>query len=338
MGLPLAGPTAAAARLEGSKAFAKQFMQRHGIPTAACGIFDNASAAEAYINEHPQALVVKADGLAAGKGVFVCSDAEEAKTAVRMLLRGDLGAAGQKVVVEAKLQGEEASFMVLTDGQRIWPLAGSQDHKALNDGNTGPNTGGMGAYSPAPVMDDALSEKVMAQVVEPTIRGMAEEGCPFQGILYVGLMIQGQNFYALEYNCRLGDPETQPLLARLESDLVPYLAGLAEGKLPAEALRWDPRTALCVVLAAQGYPGPYETGFPIQGIEEAESQEGAMVFHAGTDIMNGRLVTKGGRVLGVTALGTDIKRAQDRAYQATRCIHWPGMHYRKDIGNYALQR
>jgi phosphoribosylamine--glycine ligase len=333
-GLRVAGPTQAAARLEGSKAFAKAFMERHGIPTATAATFEDPGEAERYIEAHAAARVVKADGLAAGKGVVVCGSAAEARAAVQRILGGAFGAAGRRVVVEERLQGEEASFMAISDGERIWPLAGSQDHKAAFDGDSGPNTGGMGAYSPAPILDAALEEAVMARVMVPAIRGLAAEGIPYRGVLYAGLMIEpDRSFRVLEFNCRLGDPETQPVLARLGSDLVPYLAGVADGRLPAEPPVWDPRAAVCVVMASGGYPGPSIQGLPIEGIAEAEALGDVLVFHAGTARDHaGRLLTAGGRVLGVTGLGADVAAARARAYQAAERIHFQDRHYRRDIG------
>ncbi len=335
-GLLLAGPTAAAARLEGSKAFAKAFLRRHEIPTAPFGVFEEPEPAFAYIDANPRALVVKADGLAAGKGVFICGTGEEAKEAVSRLLQGSLGDAGRQVLVEERLEGEEASFIVITDGRRLWPFAGSQDHKRVHDGDRGPNTGGMGAYCPAPIIDDDLQQRIIDQIMTPTIQGMAAEGNLFQGILYAGLMIDGGVPQVLEFNCRFGDPETQPLMMGLESDLVPYLLGSARGELPPQAPRWSPKTALCVILAAEGYPGSYRTGLPISGLEEVASAEEIAIFHSGTATRDDSLVTAGGRVLGVTALGKDPRHAQELAYAAAGRIHWPGMHYRKDIGHRAL--
>jgi phosphoribosylamine--glycine ligase len=338
-GLLLAGPSAEGARLEGSKAFAKEFMERHGIPTARFGVFDETTRAEAmdFIGDHLEALVVKADGLAAGKGVYVCDDGEEAKRRVAALLAGELGNAGRKVVVEERLRGEEASFIVLTDGERIQPLQPSQDHKAAFDGDRGPNTGGMGAYSPAPVLDDALQQQVLSRIVEPTVRGMADEGTRYRGFLYVGLMVVDGQARVLEYNCRLGDPEAQPLMARLDDDLGPYLEGMARGELPARPLRWDPRAALCVVMASGGYPGQYGRGMPIQGIEDLSVMDDVVAFQAGTAMVEGKLVVAGGRVLGVTALGVGIEQAQSRAYEAVHRIHWDAVHFRRDIGYRALR-
>jgi phosphoribosylamine--glycine ligase len=335
-GLLVAGPCAAAARLEGSKAFAKQFMKRHGIPTAPFGVFESADEASRYIDAHPDALVIKADGLAAGKGVFVCSDPAEAKRRVSELLEGAMGAAGERVVVEERLGGEEASFIALTDGDRIWPLAASQDHKAACDGDRGPNTGGMGAYSPAPVLGADRQRQVLETIIRPVVEGMAADGTSYRGVLYAGLMVTDRGIQVLEYNCRFGDPETQPLLCRLESDLLPYLDGVARGELPDAAPRWDDRAALCVVMAAAGYPGRYDKGQRIEGIDRAEGLDDVVVFHAGTGGEAGDLRVAGGRVLGVTALGPGIREAQARAYEAVRLIKWDGAHFRTDIGYRAL--
>jgi phosphoribosylamine--glycine ligase len=335
-GLLLAGPCGAAARLEGSKAFAKEFMERHGIPTAHFGVFGQLDEAQRYIDAHPNALVVKADGLAAGKGVFVCSNADVAKRKVAELLEGAMGAAGERVVVEERLRGEEASFIALTDGERIWPLAASQDHKAAFDGDRGPNTGGMGAYSPAPVLGEARQRQVMESIIRRAVEGMAVDGTPYRGVLYAGLMVTEQGIQVLEFNCRFGDPETQPLLVRLESDLVPYLDGIARGELPDEAPRWDERAALCVVMAAGGYPGRYDKGQVIEGIDRAGALEDVVVFHAGTGGGGGELRVAGGRVLGVTALGQGIREARTRAYEAVDLIRWDGAHFRTDIGHRAL--
>ncbi|MCC6746314.1 MAG: phosphoribosylamine--glycine ligase [Deltaproteobacteria bacterium] len=335
-GIPLVGPTRSAARLEGSKAFAKEFMARHGIPTAAFGVFEDPAEAARYIDGERGARVIKADGLAAGKGVVVAGDAEEAKRAAAAMLGGALGGAGRRIVVEERLEGEELSLIALTDGERIQVLAGCQDHKALLDGDRGPNTGGMGAYSPAPLLRPALLERAIRDVLEPTVRGMAADGAPFRGFLYAGLMIRDDELRVLEFNCRLGDPETQPLMLRMESDLAPHLLGAAAGKLPDEAIVWDPRVAVCVVLASREYPGECRTGLPITGVSEAEGLAQVTVFQAATAEAGGQLVTAGGRVLGVTALGGDVAEARARAYDAASRIHWEGVQYRRDIGWRAL--
>ncbi len=336
-GLIGAGPTAAAARLEGSKAFAKQFMQRQGIPTAPFGVFDSQVAADALIDANPLARVIKADGLAAGKGVYLTREAAEAKAAVAKILGGAHGEAGRQVLVEDRLDGEEVSVIALCDGERVMPLASSQDHKAALDGDRGPNTGGMGAYSPAPVLDQALQQRVVSEILEPTVRGMAAEGSRYRGVLYAGLMIVEGRPYVLEYNCRFGDPECQPLMARMADDLLPYLHGTAVGRLPEQPPRWDERAARCVVLAAEGYPGSYPKGRLIEGLEAASALEDVVVFHAGTALDGEHLVTAGGRVLGVTGLGADIAGARQAAYCAAEMISWEGRRYRTDIGHRALR-
>lgn len=338
-GLPCFGPTAAGARLEGSKAFAKAFMQRHGIPTAAHGSFDNAEEAIAWIRERDRPLVVKADGLAAGKGVMVCDTAADAEQAVHdMLDEGAFGEAGARVVVEDRLEGEEASYMVLAAGTCALELASSQDHKALEEGDTGPNTGGMGAYSPAPVVDGQVHARIVDRIVRPTLQGLARDGIPYTGFLYAGLMIDPDGEpRVLEFNCRLGDPETQPLLMRLESDLVELVQAALDDELDSVSAEWDPRTALGVVMAAGGYPGSYGKGIRITGLD-SEDPPDTKVFHAGTSEQEGQLVTSGGRVLCVCALGDSVAEAQQRAYERVRAIDWEGVYYREDIGFRALAR
>jgi phosphoribosylamine--glycine ligase len=339
-GMPCFGPVAAAAQLESSKAFAKDFMARHGIPTAAYGQFTDIPTAEAFIREHGAPIVVKADGLAAGKGVVVAEDEAQAIAAVRDMLAGNaFGEAGHRVVIEEFLEGEEASFIVMADGRHVLPLASSQDHKAVGDGDTGPNTGGMGAYSPAPVLDEALHRRVMQEVIRPTLAGMAAEGHPFTGFLYAGLMIAPDGTpRVLEYNVRFGDPETQPVMMRLRSDLVTLCQAALAGRLNEEQAEWDPRVALGVVMAAGGYPGSYEKGAPILGLDQ-DFGPSVKVFHAGTATDDsGRVVTAGGRVLCVTALGETVREAQTAAYTACDRIHWDGAFYRKDIGYRAIAR
>jgi phosphoribosylamine--glycine ligase len=334
------GPTAAAARLEGSKAFAKEMLRRVGVPTAASGAFTDAAAAAAYIDSRPVPQVVKADGLAAGKGVVVCSDAAEARAAVRDMI-GDrrFGAAGATVVVEDRLEGEEASYMALCDGERVIPLASSQDHKRALDGDRGPNTGGMGAYSPAPIVTPALERRVLDEILRPLVRGMAEAGTPYRGVLYAGLMIQGDTVNVLEINCRFGDPETQVVVPRLAEDLLPLLAASARGALPDRLLAWDPRAALGVVMASGGYPGPPDTGRVVRGLEDATALSDVVVFHAGTAVGDrGQVVTTGGRVLCVTGFGATFDNARTVAYSATGRISWPNVHYRRDIGHRAPRR
>ena len=342
--LPCFGPSQAAARLEGSKAFAKEFMARHDIPTAACETFVDAAAAERYIRRRGTPIVVKADGLAAGKGVVVArGDVDEAVEAARaMLCEGRFGNAGRKVVVEDCLSGEEASFICLCDGATAQPLASSQDHKPRDDGDLGPNTGGMGAYSPADVVTPEVHQRVMDRIVRPTLRGMAAEGAPFQGFLYVGLMIDSEGAPSVvEFNCRFGDPEAQPVLMRLKSDLAALcLTALEEGlgDIGEADVDWDPRTALGVVLASGGYPLDYETGHVIQGLDAQDDMPDTKIFHAGTALADGRVVTAGGRVLCVTGLGANVAQAQQRAYARVAKLGWPAMSYRKDIGFRALQR
>ena len=338
-GLACFGPMAAAARLEGSKAFAKEFMARHDIPTAAFGVFGNVNQAVRFIRETGAPIVVKADGLAAGKGVIVARTTDEAEQAVYEILADErFGEAGHRVVIEEFLEGEEASFICMCDGRHVLPLATSQDHKAVGDGDTGPNTGGMGAYSPAPVIDEALHDRVMREVIEPTVAGMAAEGAAFTGFLYAGLMIAPDGrIGVLEFNVRFGDPETQPVMMRLESDLVELCLAALEGRLDRSSARWDPRAALGVVLAAGGYPGSYESGQVISGLEGLDD-EGIKVFHAGTAEREGDVVTAGGRVLCVTALGDSVAAAQQAAYTAADRIEWDGKYCRSDIGYRAVER
>ena len=337
-GLPCFGPTQAAAQLESSKSFAKAFMARHGIPTAQHRTFNELAPAEAYIRGRGTSVVIKADGLAAGKGVVVARDADEAVAAARDMLVGErFGVAGRQVVVEDFLVGEEASFTCLVDGERALPLATSQDHKARDDGDEGPNTGGMGAYSPAPVVTAAVHDRIMAEIVDPTVQGMAADGHPYQGFLYVGLMIGPDGApQVVEYNCRFGDPEAQPVLMRLRSDLAMLCAQALGGGLANVEVDWDPRPALGVVLAAGGYPLAYDSGDPIAGL--GDDMADAKVFHAGTRSMDGTVVTSGGRVLCVVGLGENIAAAQQRAYKRVSRIDWRGMQYRRDIGYRAVAR
>ena len=333
------GPTQAAAQLESSKAFAKKFMWEEGIPTAEAAIFDDVTRAQDYIRWHNAPLVVKADGLAAGKGVTVCQTRDEALQAVHQAMQAKVfGEAGCRVVLEELLQGEEASFHVLVDGDTVLPLVPAQDHKRVYDADRGLNTGGMGAYSPAPVITAALHQRVMAEIIEPTVRGMAARGTPYRGVLYAGLMIVAERPYVIEFNARFGDPETQPLLVRLHNDLLPLLDGAARGHLGDVRAEYRADAAVCVVMAAGGYPGSYATGSPITGVEEIERLENTWVFHAGTAIQDGRLVTHGGRVLGVTTRATSLASAITHAYDAVAQIQWAGAHYRRDIGHRALRR
>ncbi len=337
-GLRCFGPTRATAQLEGSKVFAKHFMTRHHIPTATYASFTDPQAAVAFIRSQGAPLVVKADGLAAGKGVVVAQSEEEAVRAVLDMLEARrFGTAGAQVVIEECLAGEEASFIVMADGRHVLPLASSQDHKRVGDGDTGPNTGGMGAYSPAPVVTPAIHEHVMREVIEPTVRGMAADGHPYTGFLYAGLMIAPDGTpKVLEFNCRFGDPETQPVLTRLKSDLIDLVEAALAGRLDTVTAEWDPRPALGVVMAAAGYPGPIRTGDPIHGLPPDATD--AKVFHAGTSLRDGAVVTSGGRVLCVTALGADVAAAQRRAYEVASGIRWTGAHYRRDIGHRAIAR
>lgn len=345
-GLRVFGPTRAAAQLESSKAFAKDFMRRHGIPTAAYDTFTDAAAAHAYVDQLGAPIVIKADGLAAGKGVVVAMSLAEAHEAIDfMLLDNKLGVShnvgGARVVIEEFLQGEEASFIVLADGKNVVPLATSQDHKRLGDADTGPNTGGMGAYSPAPVVTPNIHAKVMHEVILPTLEGMAKDGIPYTGFLYAGLMIDAEgNPKTLEFNCRMGDPETQPIMMRLKSDLLEVMTHAADGTLDQVELQWDRRVALGVVMAAGGYPldprkGAVIAGLPANGQQSADD---AMVFHAGTQEQGGQVTVSGGRVLCVTALGESVRTAQQRAYEVLAPIAFEGMQFRRDIGYRAIKR
>jgi phosphoribosylamine--glycine ligase len=337
-GLRIFGPTRAAARLESSKDFAKSFMVRHNIPTALHRTFESADAAKAFVSQRGAPIVVKADGLAAGKGVVVASSVEQAHEAIeRMMTGGSLGEAGMRVVVEEFLQGEEASFIVMSDGTHVLPLATSQDHKRLRDGDQGPNTGGMGAYSPAPVVTPKLHARVMREIILPAVQGMSQDGTPYVGFLYAGLMIdRAGNPKTLEFNCRLGDPEAQPILLRLKSDLLELIERALAGNLKDVEVEWDRRTALGVVLAAQGYPDEPRKGDRIEGLPKPSAD--CRVFHAGTRLEGKALVTNGGRVLCVTALGDAVRIARTRAYEALERIRFDGMQYRKDIGHRALKK
>lgn len=338
-GLKIFGPSKAAAQLEGSKAFTKDFLARHNIPTAEYQNFTEIEPAIAYIRQKGAPIVIKADGLAAGKGVIVAMTLKEAEDAVHDMLAGNaFGDAGHRVVIEEFLDGEEASFIVMVDGEHVEPMATSQDHKRVGDGDTGLNTGGMGAYSPAPVVTDDVFTKVMEQVIYPTVNGMAQEGNVYVGFLYAGLMIDKQgNPKVIEFNCRFGDPETQPIMMRIQSDLVELCLAAVEGKLNTVKSQWDPRPALGVVLAAGGYPGDYNTKDVILGLP-AEIDQDCKVFHAGTSLENGQVYTNGGRVLCVTALGNTVSDAQQYAYEQLKNIYWHGCYYRHDIGYRAIER
>ena len=339
-GLPCFGPARGAAQLEGSKAFMKDFLQRHGIPTAAYATFSDLDEATAYIRAQGAPIVVKADGLAAGKGVIIAHSVEEAIAAATDMLAGNaFGDAGHRIVVEEFLQGEEASFIVMADGRHVLPMATSQDHKARDTGDRGPNTGGMGAYSPAPVVTPAVHDRIMKEVIEPTIEGMTRDGHPYTGFLYAGLMVLADgSVRVLEFNCRFGDPETQPIMMRLESDLVALCTAALDGCLDrCGDIHWDARHALGVVLVAGGYPGAYDKGLPIEGLDVATPDD-IKIFHSGTATRDGRIVTAGGRVLCVCALGDTVSEAQRKAYAHIRHIHWKDMYFRDDIGYRAIAR
>ena len=338
-GLKVFGPSKNAAYIEGSKAFSKDLMRKYNVPTAAYGVFTELDEAEKFIKQTGAPIVVKADGLAAGKGVIIAQSCEEAVAAVRDMLSGNaFGAAGSRVVIEEFLTGEEASFLVLTDGKNIIPLASAQDHKAVFDNDQGPNTGGMGAYSPAPVVTPEIHEAAMREVIEPTVAGMAAEGRPYRGVLYAGLMIRAGVVPPLAFPARFGDPECQPLLMRMKSDIVPLLLAIADGNLAGHSIEWHQKAAVCVVMAAEGYPGNYRKGDTIDGLDQAAALDEVSVFHAGTAIRDGKCVTSGGRVLGITALGGTVKEAIEKAYGGVALIRWPGVHFRNDIGKKALGR
>ena len=340
-GVAVFGPSAAAARLESSKAWAKDFMNRHGIPTARFALFEDLGEARAHVNANPEACVVKADGLAAGKGVTVCDDAAQALEALdEAMQERRFGEAGARVVIEERLVGEEASYYAITDGEHVLSLVAAQDHKRVWDDDRGENTGGMGAYAPAPVVDERVEKRILEEVVHPTLRGMAEEGHPYSGVLYVGLMIDAAGTpRVIEYNVRFGDPETQPLLLGLESDLVPLLEGAARGTLREEAPPRFEGAAVCVVLASGGYPREFRKGLPIQGLEAAAALPDVVIFHAGTrHVEGGGFETSGGRVLGVTARGDSVSIARDRAYQAVSQVHFEDSHHRGDIAARAIAR
>ena len=336
-GLKIFGPTRRAARLEGSKVFAKDFLARHNIPTAAYGNFTNEAEAISYIKQQGAPIVIKADGLAAGKGVILAQTEDEAIAAVKDMLSGNsFGEAGARVVIEEFLQGEEASFICMVDGENILPMATSQDHKARDEGDTGPNTGGMGAYSPAPLVTDEIHQRAIDKIIRPTVEGMAKEGNPFSGFLYAGLMINNGEPKVLEYNVRFGDPETQPIMMRLQSDLVELCLAAIDGTLNQQQTRWDSQFALGVVLAAGGYPASYNKGDVISGLEGLDTHK-SKVFHAGTIIIDDQIVTHGGRVLCACGMGNTVAEAQKVAYEIAEKIHWKNIYYRKDIGFKAIK-
>jgi len=337
-GLRIFGPPASGALLEGSKVFAKGFMLKYGIPTAEYKTFTSYLHAEEYVRLKGAPIVIKADGLAGGKGVFVAESVDEAVDALKKIMKERVfGDAGNRVVVEQSLKGEEASFMVLTDGKTILPLATSQDYKRIYDNDRGPNTGGMGAYSPAPVITKRLHSEIMSGIMKPLLKGLKREGIDYRGVIYAGLMICNGKPYVLEFNCRFGDPEAQPVLMRLKGDLFDVMKATVDGRLRDVKLSWRKDVAVCVVISSKGYPNSYEKGKIIRGLDTLKGRDDLFVFHAGTSLSDGELVTSGGRVLGVTALGKNIKDAKDRAYMAIGNIHFDGMHYRKDIGDKALK-
>lgn len=333
-GRKIIGPPKSGAQIESSKVFAKEFMKRHKIPTAEYKVFSSYTHAEEYIRLKGTPIVIKADGLAAGKGVFVCHKYEEATKALKLIMKEKVfGSAGDRVVIEECLQGKEVSYLVFTDGQNIVPMVTSKDHKRLNDNDEGPNTGGMGTFSPNPIITPELEKEILETVIKPTIKGFNQEGIIYKGILYAGLMIVNNKPYLLEFNCRFGDPETQVILPRLETDLLDIFMAITEQKLNKVEVKWKNDASLCVILASAGYPGNYKRGLPIKGLETLKGMKDLIVFHAGTKFNeDGQIVTNGGRVLGITALGKDIKEARQKAYNAIDLIQFEGMHYRKDIG------
>ena len=337
-GIATFGPSAKAAQLEGSKGFTKDLCARHNIPTAAYGRFDNGEAAKAFINKKGAPIVIKADGLAAGKGVIIAMTMDEALDAVDDIFGGAFGSAGAEVVVEEFLEGEEASFFILVDGEVAIPLVTAQDHKRVGDGDIGPNTGGMGAYSPAPVMTDAMIKRTMDEIITPTVKGMAAEGTPYQGVLFAGLMLTDKGPELIEYNARFGDPECQVLMMRLKTDAVDMFDAATNGTLADLSLDWKDDVALTVVLAAEGYPASYEKGTEIKGLDALKNRDDVHVFHAGTKIEDGKVLAVGGRVLNVTALGSSVKDAQQKAYAAIENINWPQGFCRSDIGWRAIAR
>ena len=338
-GLSVFGPTGKAAEIEGSKAFAKEMMRKYHIPTASYQTFRDRGKAVSYVRSQKPPLVVKADGLAAGKGVIICATLEEAIRAIdQIMVEKAFGEAGDQVVIEECLVGEEASYLAFTDGKTILSMASSQDHKAILDGDKGPNTGGMGAYSPAPVVTDQMHEKIVREIVKPLVRGMAEEGRPYKEVLYAGVMICNGVPKVLEFNARFGDPETQPIMMRMKGDIVPILEACIHGNLSQHQIEWDHRASVCVVMASKGYPGDYDKGKVIGGLEEVDGMKDVYVFHSGTASQGDQFVTSGGRVLGVTGLGEDIPKAIDTTYQAVKKIAWEGVHYRTDIGLKAVKR
>ena len=337
-GVPVFGPTQAAARLETSKVFSKAFMQQHGIPCAASAAFDDYESAAAYLELHPAPIVVKADGLAAGKGAIVChTDAEAHRALQRIMKQRVFGSAGDRVLIEEFLQGQEVSVLAFADGACARPMIMAQDHKAAWDGDRGPNTGGMGCYAPAPVLDAAMLARVEREVLQPALDGLRSAGSPYVGVLYAGLMVSDGDFKVLEFNCRFGDPEAQAILPLLETDLLDVIEACIEGRLAEMTLQWSALSSVCVVMASGGYPGSYQSGYEISGLEDVSELDGVIVFHAGTRRDRERILTAGGRVLGSTALAKDLRSAVARAYEAVRLIHWQDVIYRRDIGAKALR-
>jgi phosphoribosylamine--glycine ligase len=337
-GLRIFGPSAKAAQIEGSKAFCKDLMNKYGIPTAEYQTLHSPEDEVGILEKFEGRVVVKASGLAAGKGVLICQNTEEAKLAIKSIMVDKaFGDSGDEVVVEEFLEGQEVSVLAFTDGKTVIPLQSAQDHKAAYDDDQGPNTGGMGAYSPAPVLTDVALKKVSDEILLPTVQAMEKENCPYQGILYAGLMITKNGIKVLEFNARFGDPETQPLMMRLQSDIVPLFEACIDGNLQDQSVSWKPQSSVCVVMASEGYPGSYPKGISISGLPDISTQKNIMVFHSGTKTDGGKIVTNGGRVLGVTAMGDDIKSAIKQAYQAVNKINWDGAHFRTDIGKRAIE-
>ena len=337
-GLRIFGPSSKAAQIEGSKAFCKDLMNKYRIPTAEFQTLHSPEDEVGILEKFKGRIVVKASGLAAGKGVLICKDSEEAKNAIKsIMVDKTFGDSGDEVVIEEFLEGQEVSVLAFTDGKTVIPLQSAQDHKAAYDGDQGPNTGGMGAYSPAPVLTDVLLEKVLNEILLPTVHAMEKEKCPYQGILYAGLMITDAGIKVLEFNARFGDPETQPLMMRMQSDIVPLFEACIEGNLQDQSVTWKSQSSVCVVMASEGYPGSYPKGKPISGLPDASALQDVKVFHSGTKNDDGKIVTNGGRVLGVTAMGDDIKSAIQLAYDAVEKISWVGAHFRKDIGKRAIE-
>ncbi len=339
LGIRAFGPTRAAAEIEWSKVFSKEMMREEGIPTAAFAVFSEVEPARAYVNELGAPIVVKADGLAAGKGVLVCHTVEEAMRALDGVMTDRLfGDAGQNVVIEAFMEGEEASVFAITDGEGVMPLVPSQDHKPIYEGDTGPNTGGMGAYAPAPLINDSALRDIRHRIIEPAVRGMKKRGRPFRGVLYCGVMMTAEGPMVVEFNSRFGDPEAQVILPLLEDDFAELAYGISEGRLPSRPLSWKRKAATCVVVASGGYPGSYEDGKEIHGLEALDAMDDVVAFHAGTAVQDGRPVTHGGRVLGVTALADDLRGSIDRAYEAVDRIRFDNRYFRRDIGEKGLRR